>query len=113
MTLDFQTIVLLAGGFITLTTAIGLIIKGLRTGSGSAANGEKIDRLTTQVTALGERLQKLEDDFRHMPDAKSMHRVELAMQKQNGQLEVIEERLKPLAAISERLQEFLLSQGGK
>lgn len=111
MTFEFQTIIMLAGGAITLITLAGLVVKGLRTGSGAASLGAKIDKLAAQNEDFAKRLQKMEDDFKHMPDAKSFHKIELAMGSINGKMDVIEERLKPIAGIAERLQEVLLNRG--
>jgi len=109
--LDLQPIVAWAAAIATLGGAGGLIWKLFWNGSGSKANGEKLDKLTVTVGNLSERLKTVEDDLKHMPDAKSFHKIELAMQGMSGKMDVIEERLKPIAGIADRLQEVLLSRG--
>ncbi|MDJ1463422.1 MULTISPECIES: DUF2730 family protein [Nitratireductor] len=56
------------------------------------------------------RIQKLENQLEHLPDSGSAHRLELAIERLNGRIETLDERLKPVAAISERMQELLLEQ---
>ncbi len=67
--------------------------------TGQVSRAEVADRLTT-----------IEGQLKHLPDAESAHRMEVAIARLEGNLEVMAERLKPVAAISERLQEFLLEQ---
>ncbi|WP_051630412.1 hypothetical protein [Afifella pfennigii] len=61
-------------------------------------------------SAVATRLTAIEGEFKHMPDAASANRTEMALVEVRGQLAVLNERLQPVAAISERLQEFLLEE---
>lgn len=67
------------------------------------------------------RLQAVEADMRHMPDREQAHRLELAIEKLTGSLETLDERLtgriealderlKPVAATSARIQNYLMEQ---
>ena len=60
--------------------------------------------------AIAARLTMIEGDMKHLPDAHSAKRTEVALSEVRGELQVLSERLKPVAAISERLQEFLLEE---
>ncbi|WP_018701414.1 hypothetical protein [Amorphus coralli] len=60
--------------------------------------------------AIAARLTTIEGDLKHLPDAHSAKRTEVALSEVRGELQVLSERLKPVAAISERLQEFLLEE---
>lgn len=64
---------------------------------------DKIDRAEDRIAAL-------ENELRHLPDRDSVHRMELSLRDLKGELKAVGEQLKPVAAISERLQEFLLEQ---
>lgn len=64
---------------------------------------EKIDKAEDRVT-------RLENEFRHLPDRNSVHSIQLSLGDLKGELRAMGEQLKPVAAISERLQEFLLEQ---
>ncbi|PTW61414.1 hypothetical protein C8N35_102123 [Breoghania corrubedonensis] len=59
---------------------------------------------------IANRLSAIEGDLKHMPSADSYQRTELALVGLRGQMEVLTERLKPVAEISNRLQEFLLEE---
>lgn len=61
-------------------------------------------------TAIAERLTHIEGTLQHMPDAASSQRMEVAITQLQGQLAVLAERLGPVVATSERLQEFLLER---
>jgi hypothetical protein len=70
------------------------------------------DREKTAL-AVGDRFQrvenrvlKLEADFQHLPEREQVHRIELGLAELNGKFEVISERLKPVQAIADRLQEL-------
>lgn len=82
------------------------------------SSGEKgLDaRLKTAEKTLidhDRRVQTIEGEMRHLPDRDSAHRLELTMEKISGRLDTLDERLKPIAHTSGRLQEFLLEQAQK
>ncbi len=64
---------------------------------------EKIDKVEDRVAAL-------ENEFRHLPDRGSVHTIQISLAELRGEMRAMGEQLKPVAAISERLQEFLLEQ---
>jgi hypothetical protein len=59
------------------------------------------------------RIASLETDLRHMPDLKSMQRLEVGLTELRGEMRAMAEALKPVAKISDRLQEFLLENAAK
>lgn len=63
-----------------------------------------------KVDKVEDRVSRLENDFRHLPDRDSVHAIQLSLSDLKGELRGLNEQLKPVAAISERLQEFLLEQ---
>lgn len=78
--------------------------------SGEKQNTEDINRLDESVADVSSRLQKVEGDLQHLPNRETTHRLELQLEKMNGRLEAMDERLKPVQAIGERLQELLVHQ---
>jgi len=56
------------------------------------------------------RVQRLEDEMKHLPDRDTAHRLELTMERISGRLDALDERIRPIAQTSARLQEFLLEQ---
>lgn len=89
--------------------ALATVVKGW-VSSGEKENTKAIGRLDKDLTGLSTRVQTIEGELRHLPDRDSTHRLELALEKMNGQLSSMDERLKPVAAIGERLQELLIQQ---
>lgn len=71
---------------------------------------EHVQAGTASRAAIADRLTVIEGEMRHLPDAHSAKRTEVALSEVRGELQVLSERLKPVAAISERLQEFLLEE---
>jgi prefoldin subunit 5 len=62
------------------------------------------------VDLLKDRMHTVEEHIRHLPAADTTHRLEKSIVELQGQLAVVSERLRPVAAISDRLQDFLIEQ---
>lgn len=74
------------------------------------ATERKITAANERVTGIENRVVKIENDLQHMPDKDSTHRLEMSMADMNTELRVLAERIKPVAAVSERLQELLMER---
>ena len=94
-----------------LISAAGTIYAWLT--SGSRANAEQLKNLFERMAMTERRIERLRGDVDHMPDKDMVQRMEVTMTEVRGQISVLNERLMPLAAISERLQDFLIEQAGK
>ena len=68
---------------------------------------------TEKLTAHDRRIQSIENEMKHLPDRKAQHRMELSLTEMNGRFAALEEKLKPIAATSERLHELLMEQARK
>ncbi|MGO1161720.1 DUF2730 family protein [Brucella pseudogrignonensis] len=68
---------------------------------------------TAKLTEHDRRVQTLENEIKHLPDRDSQHRMELSLSQMNGRFAALEEKLKPIAATSERLHELLMEQAKK
>lgn len=66
--------------------------------------------LDQDVDLLKDRMHSVEEHLKHLPDTATTHRLEKTMFELQGRLDVLGEKLKPVAAVSDRLQEFLLKQ---
>lgn len=80
-------------------------------GSRSKASADAHKDLSSKVDHVEERVAVLEAEMQHLPDHKTTHAMELAFRDLKGEVAVLVERIGPIARTSERLQEFLLSQG--
>lgn len=76
----------------------------------SRAASERVTGIEGRVDKLEERTTRVEAEIRHLPDKDSTHRMELAIGDLRADVRVIAEQLKPVAATSSRLQEYMLEQ---
>lgn len=110
-------------GIISTALAIGAIIYAWLTRSGKEA-GERVGALDTRlaeaikerdrkIDVVEDRIARVEGELKGVPDRESVHKMQIEMERMRGTIEVLNERLVPLAAISGRLQEFLLEQSNR
>lgn len=71
------------------------------------------EAIVARFQMVESRLLKIEAEMPHLPDREQTHRLEIAVERLAGRMETLDERLKPVAAIGDRLQEFLLEQARK
>lgn len=71
---------------------------------------EAIRERDRKIDLVEDRIARVEGELKGVPDRESVHRMQIEMERMRGTIEVLNERLVPLAAISGRLQEFLLEQ---
>ena len=81
--------------------------------SGSRTNARKLEGHSDQLTAHNGRIAAIEVAQREMPTGNDMHVLEMSMSKLQGSLDVLTERLKPLKAMTERMQEWMMEFKGK
>lgn len=81
--------------------------------SGSRANAKRLDEHGDRLQSHGNRLQALEMANQQLPSSKEFHDLDVRMTKLQGALEVLTERLKPVEAIAERLQEAMIIEARK
>lgn len=79
----------------------------------SRKNATKIETMETRMVGLEGQHARLRDRVDGLPNADMMHRLELSLARMEGHIDKLDERLKPVAAISERMQELLIEQGRK
>jgi hypothetical protein len=77
----------------------------------TARNRKDVTELIDARNNHETRLAKVEVEVSHLPGAQTVHELQLSMTEMKGQLAVIVERVAPIKAIAERLQENLLEHG--
>ncbi len=90
--------------------AVSLIALGV-----AAANrrAERIKAIESRIERHDLRIQKTEGELAHLPGKDSVHKLELAMADLHGQMAVVIERVGPIKAIADRLQEVMLEGARK
>ena len=107
-------------GFIALVISIAGSIYAFMT-SGSKTNSGKISGMERKLIEHDRRIQTVEDEIKHLPDIDTAHELQLGMTrlagqldaqygKLSGRLDTLNEKLKPIEGIADRLQEFLLER---
>ena len=79
--------------------------------SGARANAKRLEEHAAQLGRHSERIQGVEQSLRDIPTREDFHKLDKQMTQLSGALDVVTERLRPLEAISERLQELMLERG--
>lgn len=87
----------------------GLTVWGL-VSSGSRANARRLDDHANRLQGHADRITALEMAQESGPTRSDFHNLELKMSELQGAMHVLTQRLKPVEAISERLQEVLLER---
>ncbi len=72
-----------------------------------------ITTLDSRIENVSTRVGSIESEMHHLPGKDSVHGLEMAMQELKGQMAVIIERVGPIKAIAERMQEVLLEGARK
>jgi uncharacterized coiled-coil protein SlyX len=108
---DFQTIVLWVAALSTLVS-FGTVIWNIFSGP-SKRNHTKLTDIETRMAAQETEIQRLRDKVEAMPNTSIIHRLELALARMEGHIDRLDERLKPVTAIAERMQDLLIEQGKK
>ena len=81
--------------------------------SGSRANARTLETHGEALRHLEGRLNAVEITMREIPNRNDFHSLDKKMTALEGGMAVLIERVRPIEAISERLQELLLEQGRK
>ena len=79
----------------------------------SRKNGARIETLEDKLHSAETSLQRLRDRVDGLPNAEMMHRLELSLARLEGHIDRLDERLKPVVGIAERMQDLLIEQGRK
>jgi uncharacterized coiled-coil protein SlyX len=107
----FQDVVLWVIALSSLVS-FGTVVWNIFSGP-SKKNSSAIVELTARLGAQDVEVQRLRDKVEALPNASMMHRLELALARMEGHIDRLDERLKPVTAIAERMQDLLIEQGKK
>ena len=79
----------------------------------SKRNEAALKAQSESLARLDQRVSVLEVAQRDMPKQNDFHELEMTMTELRGAMNVLTERLKPLEAVSARMQEWAMEQGKK
>lgn len=106
---DVATLIVWMAGLLTIVN-LGTAVWNIFSGP-ARKQEERAREQTKRVEQIELRCQRIEDRLGSIPTAEAMHELRLDLQRTRGELEVVIERLKPLAATMERFQEWMLENG--
>jgi hypothetical protein len=89
--------------------ALGLGVYNMLT----SRSRREYDDLIKTASGHEKRLSEVEGSMRHAPAPSEFAEMRVSMAELKGQVAVVAERVKPIQAIAERLQESLLERSGQ
>lgn len=89
---------------------IGDKVKALQTEVAGKAGGGEVTDLAEKVDKLEDRTTKIETKMEHMPTGVETNKLALEVTELRGSVEVLNERIAPVAAMASRIQEALIEQ---
>lgn len=76
----------------------------------SKAAAHKVRSLEQRIEGLEARSTKIESNVVHLPDKEITHRLELSIMELKAEIGILSERIKPVAAVSQRMQDFIIER---
>lgn len=92
-----------------LSTKIG----GLTPKIEEKASTGRVGALEDRVDRAEERITRAESRLEYVPDKDSSHRLEMAIARLEGRMETMDERLKPVAAMANRVHERMFEEASR
>lgn len=71
---------------------------------------ETKSQVNVRVDGVEDRVVKIEATMAHLPSKEATHHLELSLTEMRGELRTLAERIKPIAAISDRIQDAVLDK---
>ncbi|MDO5704051.1 MAG: DUF2730 family protein [Paracoccus sp. (in: a-proteobacteria)] len=79
--------------------------------SGSRRNAQTLETHGRTLRGLEERMSAVEMAMREIPSRRDFHDLDKQMTELRGAMSVLGERLRPIEAVSDRLQDLLMQEG--
>ena len=106
---DVGTLVLWAAACSTILT-LGITVWNIFS-SPARKSADRLEAQGKRIEELERGLQRVEDRIAAMPNTNTMHELEVMLVRVEGRLDQLNERLAPVAAIADRMQEWMLENG--
>jgi hypothetical protein len=85
-------------------------LETLAAGLSRKADSETVALLSAKVDILEDRATRLEKDFEYLPSKDATHRLEVAIGELRTHVASLSERIKPVSAMADRIQEAMMDQ---
>lgn len=70
----------------------------------------RIGVLTSKLDLVEDRVTIVENDLKHLPDKETTHRLELSIAEMRTEMRGLSEKMKPLGAIADRIQDAVMEK---
>ena len=77
---------------------------------GEKASKDYVAELAKKVDVVEDKVSIIQNDLRHLPDKDTTHRLEFALGKMESEMGRLNERMKPIASMADRMQEALIEK---
>lgn len=74
------------------------------------ASKDHVAVLAAKVDVVEDKITRIETDLEHMPDRETTHRLELSIGDLKTEMRGLSEKVKPIGAIAERIQEAIIEK---
>lgn len=77
----------------------------------SKAGKGTVEVLLKKVDVAEDNITRITGELKHLPDKDVTHRLEMAISEMRGEVRGLTERIQPIAAVADRVQEYALEKG--
>lgn len=108
--LDIAPLIVWAAGITTLLNLANMLWTIF---SGPSRKlGVLVEDAKVRIGQLEHDLHRLRDRLDQMPNTGALHQLELSLARMEGNLKILNERMTPIAAIADKMQELMLHGKG-
>jgi uncharacterized protein YPO0396 len=87
-------------------------VEELRAKLAGKADGVTVAAAIGRVDLVEDRVTRVESELKHLPNKDVTHHLDQSIGELQAEVRVLSERIKPIAAVADRLQEALLERVG-
>jgi hypothetical protein len=84
--------------------------ESLKTWIEGKASKDHVGVLDEKVDIVEGKVAVLENDMKHLPDKETTHRLELSIGEMRSEMRGLTEKMKPIAAMADRVQEAVMEK---
>lgn len=108
--MDWGTAAQWFGASVSLVALIVALVTARMTRSDAKLSSihTKLENIGGRIDLVEKRSAAVEQELKHVPSEKGFHDLGLQMAAMKGQIDVLVERVQPIRAMSERMQEALV-----
>jgi hypothetical protein len=74
------------------------------------AHDIRIGALAGKIDIVEDKVTVVQNDLKHLPDKETTHRLELSISEMRTEMRGLTERMKPIGAMAERMQDAILEK---